>query len=240
MEKELPDYPRGLTFEQVWASIQAMREEAAIRSAEADRRSKELDRKIDRQIEEARRNEEAARLRSEELDRQMKETDRQMKETDRQIKETDRQIKEYNKRFGDFSNRFGEIVEYMVAPNLRKKFREIGLTFPRANTNFEVEDPDNDIYLEADVILENGDKVMLVETKTKPTTKDVKYHIKRLEKMRKYADLHGDKRKYLGAVAGVVMAKNVRQYILQQGLFAVEPSGETFNITAPDGKPREW
>ncbi|MDR2490132.1 MAG: hypothetical protein LBD20_01870 [Spirochaetaceae bacterium] len=81
---------------------------------------------------------------------------------------------------------------------------------------------------------------MLGETKTKPTTGDVKEPIKRLEKIRQYADLHVDKRKYLGAVAGVVMTKNVRQYILQQGLFAVEPSGETFNITAPEGKPREW
>jgi hypothetical protein len=212
MEKELPDYPRGITFEQVWASIQAMREEN-------DRRSKELDRKIDRQIEEA-------AIRSKELDLRMK--------------ETDRQIKEYNKRFGDFSNRFGEIVEYMVAPNLRAKFREHGLDFPGANSNFDVEDPENDIYLEVDVFLANGDKVMLVETKTKPTTGDVKEHINRLEKMRQYADLHGDKRKYLGAVAGVVMTKNVREYILQQGMFAVEPSGETFNITAPEGQPREW
>ena len=31
-----------------------------------------------------------------------------------------------------------------------------------------------------------------------------KDHIERLEKMRKYADLHGDKRVFLGAVAGVV------------------------------------
>jgi hypothetical protein len=49
---------------------------------------------------------------------------------------------------------------------------------------------------------------MLVEVKTKPTTKDVKDHIKRLEKMRKYADLHGDKRTFLGAVAGAVMTDN--------------------------------
>ena len=37
---------------------------------------------------------------------------------------------------------------------------------------------------------------MLVEVKTKPTTKDVQDHIKRLKKMRKYADLHGDKRTF--------------------------------------------
>ncbi|MDR0322757.1 MAG: hypothetical protein LBI28_14780 [Treponema sp.] len=175
-----------------------------------------------------------------ETDRQMKETDRQMKETDRQIKETDRQIKEYNKRFGDFTNRFGEVVEYMVAPNLREKFRELGLNFPTATSNADVSDYDNNIFLEIDVKLENGDKAMLVEVKTKLTAKDVKEHIDRLEKMRKYADLHGDKRTFLGAVAGVVIKPNVKEYALEQGFYVVEPSGETFNITPPNSKPKEW
>jgi hypothetical protein len=44
----------------------------------------------------------------------------------------------------------------------------------------------------------------------------------------------------LGAVAGVVMRDNVKEYILKQGFFLIEPSGETFNITPPDNKPKEW
>jgi hypothetical protein len=219
MGKAQPIYPRGLTFEQVWASIQATGERIA-----------RIGEKLDRQIEEA-------NLRGKAIDQRI---DRIGERLDRQIAEAARERAEYNKRFGDFSNRFGEIVEYMVAPNLREKFSEKGLDFPRVTSDFDVADHKNNIYLEADVILENGDKVMLVETKTKPTTGDVKEHIKRLQKMRLYADIHGDKRKYLGAVAGVVMTKNVRQYILTQGMFAVEPSGETFNITAPEGQPREW
>ena len=98
----------------------------------------------------------------------------------------------------------------------------------------------NKIFLEIDVKLENGDKVMLVEVKTKPTTKDVKDHIKRLEKMRVYADLHGDKRTFLGSVAGAVMTDNVKEYALKQGFFVIEPSGEAFNIISPDNKPKEW
>ena len=81
---------------------------------------------------------------------------------------------------------------------------------------------------------------MLVEVKTKLTTEDVKDHIARLEKMRKYADLHGDKRTFLGAVAGVVMTPNVKEYALGQGFYVIEPSGETFNITPPNGQPKEW
>ena len=180
----------------------------------------------------------------EELAKSQKETDQQMKETDRQIKETqketDRQIKDFNKRFGEFTKRFGEVVEYMIAPNLREKFKEFGLKFPQACSNKDVSDFDNDIFLEIDVMLENGDKAMLVEVKTKLSTEYVKGHIKRLEKMRVYADLHGDKRTFLGAVAGVVMTPNVKKYALAQGFFVIEPSGETFNITPPNGKPKEW
>jgi hypothetical protein len=154
-------------------------------------------------------------------------------ETAKMQEETDRQI-------GKLGLRMGEVVEYLVAPNLREKFREFGLDFPKTNQGTYVSDRVNDISLEIDVMLENGDKAMLVEAKTKPSTEDVQKHIERLEKMRKYADLHGDKRTFLGAVAGVVVTDNVKKYALKQGFFVIEPSGETFNIISPIGQPKEW
>jgi hypothetical protein len=156
------------------------------------------------------------------------------------LMENREQLKENARQIGKLSSRMGEVIEHMVAPNLREKFRELGYDFPQANPNSDVSDRKNSIFLEIDVKLENGDKAMLVEVKTKPTTEDVQDHIERLEKMRKYADLHGDKRTFLGAVAGVVMTDNVKEYILKQGFFVIEPSGETFNITPPNGKPKEW
>jgi len=156
-----------------------------------------------------------------------------------QLKETDRIVKENAKQIGKFSNRFGEIVEYMVAPNLQEKFRGFGLNFNETMSTRVFSD-DKKFLFEVDVFLQNGDKAMLVETKTKLTTEDVKDHIERLEKMRKYADLHGDKRAFLGAVAGVVMTPNVKEYALGQGFYVIEPSGETFNITPPGDKPKEW
>ena len=155
-------------------------------------------------------------------------------------KETDRQMKEYNKRFGDFTRRFGEVVEYMIAPNLREKFREYGFKFNETMSNRVFSDDDYNALFEVDIFLQNGEKAMLVEVKTKLTTEDVKEHIERLENMRAYADLHGDKRIFLGAVAGVVMTPHVKKYALGKGFFVIEPSGETLNITPPSGKPKEW
>jgi len=155
-------------------------------------------------------------------------------------KETDRIVKETSKQIGGLNNRFGEIVEYMVAPNLLKKFREYGFKFHQASPDVVFSDDDDNTLFEVDVLLQNSDKAMLVEVKTTLTTEDVKEHIERLKKMRKYADLHGDKRIFLGAVAGVVMTTNVKKYALKQGLYVIEPSGETFNIISPSGKPKEW
>ena len=183
-----------------------------------------------------------------EVAERQKETDRQMKESaerlNREMKESaarlDRQMQETDRRLGKLGNRMGEVIEHMVAPNLREKFKDLGLNFPQANQNSDVADYDNNIFLEIDVKLENGDKVMLVEVKTNLTIKDVKDHIKRLKKMRVYADLHGDKRTFLGSVAGAVITANAKEYALGMGLFVIEPSGETFNIIPPNGQPKEW
>ena len=213
------------SFQTVWAALQ----EVSANQKETDRIVKENALQI----------KETDRI-VKETAQQMKETAQQMKETDRQIKETGRRIDEYNKRFGDFTNRFGEVVEYMVVPNLLVKFEELGLVFPKANEHTKIKDKINNIFFEIDIMLENGDKAILVEVKTKLSTENIQDHIMRIEKMRTYADLHGDKRSFLGAVASVVLTENVKEYALKQGLYVIEPSGETFNITPPFGSPKEW
>jgi hypothetical protein len=177
---------------------------------------------------------------------QMKETDRRMEETDRRLKEnawrqaeTDRQMKETDRRLGKLTNRFGEVIEYMIVPNLVAKFRDLGFEFTKANRGTEIVDRKHDIILEVDAFLENGDKVMIVEIKSKPNTDDVDAHAGKMEKLRKYADLRGDKRGYLGAIAGVVVSESLSVYALKNGFYVIEPSGDTFNIIEPKG-PREW
>jgi len=155
-------------------------------------------------------------------------------------KEREKERKEYNKRFGEYDSRFGEVVEHMIAPNLKEKFTELGYIFQKSSNDMKVEDFTNNIFFEIDVYLENSEKAMLVEIKTRLNNKYINEHIERLDKMRKYADLHNDKHTFLGAVAGVVIPANVKDYALSKGLFVIKPSGETFNITAPRSKPAEW
>ncbi|MDR2618364.1 MAG: hypothetical protein LBC62_05785 [Treponema sp.] len=177
-----------------------------------------------------------------ETDRKMQETARQMRETDRQMQETGRKMRETDRRIGELCNRFGELAEHLVAPNIRKKFNALHYTFDKISQNIDISDA-QDRYsgAEIDILLENGEIAIAVEVKAKPLYKDVDRHLERMEVLRRWADRHNDKRKFLGAVAGAIMPKEVRNYVIKAGFYVIEQTGDTVTINVPEGfKPREW
>jgi hypothetical protein len=177
-----------------------------------------------------------------ETDRKFKETDLKVQATDKLIKATEKQMKETDKKVGELTNRFGDMVEYMVVPNLLSKFKALNFKFEQSAKDVVIRDEENGLFTEIDVFLQNGDKVMVVEVKATPATKDVDEHIERMELLRKYADLHKDSRKYRGAIAGAVFTDSVRNYALKHGFYVIVPSGDTFDIIEPEGKyhVKEW
>ena len=177
-----------------------------------------------------------------ETDKKFQELREQMKETDRQMKETDRQMKETNRRIGELGNRFGELAEHLVAPSTMEKFNEYGFNFTKRSENVEIwDDSHTNLIAEVDIMLENGDVVIVVEVKSKPVPKDIEDHIKRMEVLRKKADSNSDKRKYRGAIAGAIINQNMRMNIIQNGFYLIEQTGDTVELTIPPGFiPREW
>jgi hypothetical protein len=219
MEAQIQHDPE-LSFEKVWAMFQ-----------ETDRKFQETDRKFqetDRFWQETR----------EEMEKSRKETDRQLKETDRQLKESQ---KAAQKIVSDLGRKLGTVVEHMFIPNLHEKFHQFGYTFGKSSTNLLIQDRAHQIYAQVDVLLENGDCAMAVEIKTQANNNDILDHIERMEKLRQWADLHNDKRKFYGAVAGAIIPDNVRDYALKQGLYIIEQSGDTITVITPgESKVRAW
>jgi hypothetical protein len=216
----------GLTFEKVWAMFQ-----------ETDRKMQETDRIV-----------KETALQQKETDRKLQETDRivketalQQKETDRQMKETDRQMKETDRKISKLGDRFGELVEHLIAPNLIEKFNSQGFNFGRAGPDVVFKNPDGTLAAEVDVLLENGDTAMAVEVKAKLTISDIREHIKRMEKLRQYADARGDKRQFLGAVAGAIIPGGVKPFAYKSGFYVLEQAGDTVRIDVPEGfVPKKW
>ncbi|MDR2979368.1 MAG: OmpH family outer membrane protein [Bacteroidales bacterium] len=219
-EQVVQDHPSGtstatapvLTFEQVWAILQ----DSAKKQEEAAKRQEEF----------AKRQEEFAK--------------RQEERQEEAAKRYEEEHARFNERLGNLTNMFGNFTESMVASGLHDAFGALGFEFQKACRNIIIDDRSNKIHLKIDVMLENGDKAMLVEVKTKLTQERINKHMVRLEKMRKLADLRGDTRTFLGGVAGVIMTDDVKEYASEQGFYLIEPAGNTFAITAPKGKPREW
>jgi hypothetical protein len=109
--------------------------------------------------------------------------------------------------------------------------KEFGFKFNKITTvKWAVE---GSIYTEIDGLLENGDQAMVVAVKTTLRHDDIDDHVKRMEKVRTYADEHGDKRQFLGAIAATIADKSAREYALKKGFFVIEPSGEDVKVTKP-------
>jgi hypothetical protein len=199
----IPDYPRGITFEQVWAALME-----------------------DRQ-------------RQREISLQIKETDRQIKET---RKETDRFLKRIGRQMGDLHRRFGQLAEHLVAPNINKRFNELGYHFGSYSPGGQrIENEQGKILTEIDLLLENGETIMAVEVKVKPAVKDVEHHIKRLEILSDHRRKINDARKVQGAIAGAIFGIEEKKATVEAGLYVIEQTGDTMKIEVPDGfVPREW
>jgi hypothetical protein len=165
------------------------------------------------------------------------ETDRRMKETDRQMQETDRILR---KMMGDLGKKFGTIIEHLFIPNLKEKFNALGFVFEKSSPNVLIGSKEHNIYAEIDVFLENGDAALAVEVKTQANIADVRDHVERMEKLRRYFDLHHDTRKLYGAVAAAIIPGNVLEFALKRGFYVIQQSGDNVDIVEPPDKPRTW
>jgi hypothetical protein len=151
----------------------------------------------------------------------------------RAIESTERTL---NKAIGGIGNTLGSIVEHIMTPDLPQKFKKLGYSFNRIASYKYAEG----VYAEIDGMLENGSQAVVVEVKTTLRLADIDNHLLRMEKVRKYADEHGDKRQFMGAIAATITDKSTREYALKKGLFVIEPSGEDVKVTKPEAEPRIW
>ena len=243
----IPDYPRGVTFEQVWALLQEVGQKQK-ESAELQKENAEFQKEIDEmQKENAEQQKENAKQQKENAKRQ-EENAEQQKRTDELIKRTDKQIKKTARQMGYLSNRFGEMAEHLVKPGIYQRFNELGYHFSeRTNGSLAIDGEDGKTKAEIDLLLQNGDTIMAVEIKATPRIKHIAEHIKRLEILRDHRRKLNerqnviDNRQVEGAIAGAIFDAEVKKATIDAGLYVIEQSGDTMKINVPDGfVPRRW
>jgi len=178
-----------------------------------------------------------------ETDRKFQETDRKFQETDRKIQEAAEQIKKTSHEVGKLSSSVGRLVESMVAGNIVKKFQVLGHNIIHCHPNSRFDRPELDIHGEIDLLLENGDVAILIEVKTTLKRDDVDDHIERIKKYRRCADASGgDRRRYLGAVAGASVSEDTAIFAHRKGMYVIVQSGDAVEIVPPPQgfTAKEW
>jgi len=170
--------------------------------------------------------------------------DRMIEETDRKFQESAEQIKETNKRIAALGSRIGEIVENMVSGNIVEKFQALGYDVTGCSPNKSFKYKDLGISGEIDLFLDDGDVAILIEVKTTLETTDVREHIERLEKYRRYTDARrlGRQSRFIGAVAGAVVKDDAAKFAQENGLYVIVQSGDAVEIIPPpEGfSAKEW
>ncbi len=208
-DTQIPDWPRGITFEQVWAALMEDRkrnEEIRVQWEEYRKHQKELAEKLQQEAAERQRDaaERQAELQKEAAERQaelQKESAKRQKEAEESKKDFYRRMKEIQKSIGGLSGAVGTMAEGLLVPNLKKKFKKLGFAFEVLSPHRKIFNDDNTIKLEIDALLENVTQAMAVETKLTCKRSDIDDHLNRMEKIRSYANSRGDKRPYYGAIA---------------------------------------
>ena len=163
---------------------------------------------------------------------------------DRRMQKTERIARKASRSVSKLGNRIGDIIENMVGGNaLIRKFKKLDYKIERHSRNvcFGHGLP-KDMRGEIDLLLEDGNIAILIEVKTTLQTADVRTHIERLEKYRRVADVKGDKRRFIGAVAGAVVEGEAQEFAHENGMYVIVQSGEAVEIVqTPEGfKAKEW
>ena len=166
----------------------------------------------------------------EEMAKSKKETDLAIQELAIHVEAMSKEVKDFvNNSKNDFSRinkRLGHLIEFIVAPGIRQDMEVFGHKFRYATANkvFRgIKDGRKSDLAEVDLFLSNGTKAMAVEVKTTLTLGWVKEHIDQLDTLRtfeKYTKIQG--KELLGAVAGVFINDDAREYAKKRGLYVIE------------------
>ena len=175
-----------------------------------------------------------------ELSAAQKETDKQIKEVSQQQKQTDKQLKELGKQIGGLGAKFGSFTEGLALPSMETILQqcfgmEIISPSVRASKGGE--------YLEIDVLAYangNVNRAYVVEVKSHAREDSIVQLKVILERFRHFFPEHKDKQIY-GILAAVDMSENLRQKVLQEGLYVARIHDEVFELDIPENfQPKNY
>ena len=187
----------------------------------------ETDRRLDQRIQET----------DKRLDQRIQETDKDLKA---RFRETDKLLKELGKQIGGLGNKFGSFTEGLFFPSLKSILEK---KFKVTNINQNLISRRGDENIEVDVLgYTNGpvNIAYIVEIKSHLQLKHINQVLNIINKFRTHFPEHKDK-KLFGMIASIQYTNELKQSVLDSGLYFVKIQDDTFKLDTPDDfKPIEF
>jgi len=148
------------------------------------------------------------------------------------------QVAQTNKQVGGLTSRWAEFVENLIKPAAARIFREQGIDVHY--TAMRVRGDDQRGSMEIDILVENTNEVVAIEVKSHLEVRDVKRFLQTLERFKEAFPKYQNYKLY-GAVAGIKIDERSDLYATQEGLFLIEPAGDSVVITNSQNlSPKIW
>ena len=185
-----------------------------------------------------------------ETDRQLKEVSQQQKETElllkevsqqqkenaQQQKKTDKQLKELGKQIGGLGAKFGSFTEGLALPSMETILRQrFGMEVISPSVRVSKEGQ----HLEIDVLAyTNGElnTAYIIEVKSHAREDSITQLNSILQRFRRFFPEHKDKKLY-GILASVDISPELREKILQEGIYVARIHDQVFELDIPDNFP---
>ncbi|MDB9449428.1 DUF3782 domain-containing protein [Dolichospermum circinale] len=168
-----------------------------------------------------------------ETDLLLKEITQQQKENAEQQKATDRQLKELGKQIGGLGAKFGSFTEGLALPSMETI---LGQRFGMEVISPSVRVSKGGQHMEIDVLAyANGElnTAYIVEVKSHAREDSIIQLKSILQRFRNFFPEHKDKRLY-GILASVDLSNELREKILQEGLYVARIHDQVFELDIPN------
>ena len=168
-----------------------------------------------------------------ETDLLLKEVSQQQKENAEQQKLTDRQLKELGKQIGGLGAKFGSFTEGLALPSMETI---LGQRFGMEVISPSVRVSKGGQHMEIDVLAyANGElnTAYIVEVKSHAREDSIIQLKSILQRFRNFFPEHKDKRLY-GILASVDLSNELREKILQEGLYVARIHDQVFELDIPN------
>jgi hypothetical protein len=174
----------------------------------------------------------------------VKQTDRQLQETDRQLrktaKETTQQIRDLKQQIGGLGEKFGSFTEGMAFPAMRKLLQQ---RFHMDVITLRTLSRKNGSFMELDVLAYSNSRineVYIVEVKSHLRYEGLEQMRRILREFHDYFPGHQGKKVY-GILAAVDIPEDLREKVLQEGIYLALIHDDQFELQVPSGfQPRAF